>query len=342
MFTSLLLVIDPIVGGALVAGGASLLGGLFTNHSNAGQSHAQRQWQAEQNHMDRAWQQHMTDYVNEYNTPANQRARLEAAGLNPYMMMDTGNTGTAVAASGAQHSAAPSAIPFQNPVPSNFADALMRSALVDAQKDNLNAQTQKFGAEAQYSQLKGWADIISTLSESKLKSVQSIGKELENNLLRDTYAAKVENANLVNRSIDSSIQQNMANTALLQANTAFRNKELERYDERFKQEMSLLVSQCFANRASANASYAQALLFSANEFEARCRANGIQISNRVAEKTVSALVDRATYEKEKAKKDAGSVKLGIFGDWNFSGVYTQARSLWQGARDTARSLRNAW
>lgn len=334
--------INPVVGGALISGGASLLGGLWSNHSNAGESHAQRQWAAEQNHMDRAWQQHMTDYVNEYNTPANQRARLEAAGLNPYMMMDTGNTGTAVAASGAQHSAAPSAIPMQNPVPSNFADALMRSALIDAQKDNLNAQTQKYGAEAQYSQLKGWADIISTLSESKLKSVQAIGKELENNLLNDTYAAKVENANLVNRSIDSSIQQNFANTALLQANTAFRQKELERFDERFKQEMGLLVSQCFANRASANASYAQALLFSANEFESKCRAEGINISNRVAAKTASALVDRATYEKEKAKKDAGSVKLGIFGDWNLSGTYTQIRNLWQGARETAKSLREKW
>lgn len=334
--------INPMVGGALISGGASLLGGLWTNRSNAGESHAQRQWAAEQNHMDRAWQQHMTDYVNAYNTPANQRARLEAAGLNPYMMMENGNTGTAVAASGAQHSAAPSALPMQNPFPSNFADALMRSALIDAQKDNLNAQTQKYGAEAQYSQLKGWADIISTLSDSKLKSVQAIGKDLENNLLRDTYAAKVENANLVNRSIDSAIQQNFANTALLQANTAFRKKELERYDERFKQEMSLMVSQCFANRASANASYAQALLFSANEFEAKCRAQGIIISNRVAEKTVSALVDRATYEKEKAKKDAASIKLGIFGDWNLSGVYNQARSLYHGARDTARRLRNLW
>ena len=330
--------INALVGAALASGAAGLLGGLSTNSANSGQSHAQRQFQAEQNHMDRAWQQHMTDYVNEYNTPANQRARLEAAGLNPYMMMDTGNTGTAVAASGAQHSAAPSAIPFQNPVPSNFADALMRSALVDAQKDNLNAQTQKFGAEAQYSKLKGWADIVSTLSDSKLKSVQAIGKELENNLFTETYAAKVENANLVNKSIDSSIQQNMATTALLQANTAFRNKELERFDEKFKQEMSLLVSQCFANRASANSSYAQALLFSANEFESRCRANGIKISNRVAEQTVSALVDRATYETQIKKKEAAGVQLGKLGALNLAGSGEQARQLWHGAKEAWRRL----
>lgn len=342
MLTSFLLVIDPMVGGALVGGAASLLGGLWQNSSNAGENRAQRNFLAEQNHMDREWQRVMTDYVNEYNTPSNQRARLEAAGLNPYMMMNNGNSGNAVAASGAQHASAPSIQPMQNPVPSNFADALMNAALVDAQKENLRAQTQKYGAEAQYSQLKGWTDIISTLSDSKLKSVQTIGKKLENNLLEDTYAARVENANLVNKSIDSSIQQNFANTALLQANTAFRKKELERYDEKFKQEMSLMVSQCFANRASANASYAQALLFSAQEFESKCRADGINISNNVAQQTVSALVDRATYEKEKAKKDAASIKLGIFGDWNLSGTYTQVRNLWHGARDTANRLRNMW
>lgn len=338
MFASLLLVIDPVVGGALITGGAALLGGLLSNHSNAGATHDQRQFQAEQNHMDRAWQQHMTDYVNEYNTPANQRARLEAAGLNPYMMMDTGNTGTAVAASGAQHSAAPSAIPMQNPVPSNFAESLMRAALVDAQKDNLNAQTQKFGAEAQYSQLKGWADIISTLSDSKLKSVQALGKSLENELLKDTYAARVENANLTNKSIESNIQQNFATTALLQANTAFRKKELERFDEKFKQEMSLLVSQCFANRASANSSYAQALLFSANEFESRCRANGIKISNQVAEQTVSALVDRATYETQIKKKEAAGVQLGKFGTLNLAGSREQAKQLWHGAKEVWHRL----
>lgn len=338
MLISTLLVIDPIVGGALVGGAASLLGGLWSNHSNSGQNHDQRQFQAEQNHMDRAWQKYMTDYVNEYNTPANQRARLEAAGLNPYMMMNTGNTGTAVAASGAQHSASPSLLPMQNPVPSNFADALMKASLVDAQKENLRAQTQKYGAEAQYSQLKGWADIISTLSDSKLKSVQSIGKELENNLLKDTYAARVENADLTNKALDSNIQQNFANTALLQANTAFRKKELERYDERFKQEMSLMVSQCFANRASANASYAQALLFSANEFESRCRAKGIQISNRVAEQTVSALVDRTTYEAEIKKKEAAGVQLGKFGSLNLAGSREQAKQLWHGAKEVWNRL----
>lgn len=338
MLISTLLVIDPIVGGALVGGAASLLGGLWSNHSNSGQNHAQRQFQAEQNHMDRAWQKYMTDYVNEYNTPANQRARLEAAGLNPYMMMDTGNTGTAVAASGAQHSAAPSLQPMQNPVPSNFADSLMQASLVDAQKENLRAQSQKYGAEAQYSQLKGWADIISTLSESKLKSVQSIGKELENNLLKDTYAARVENANLTNKALDSNIQQNFATTALLQTNTAFRKKELERFDEKFKQEMSLMVSQCFANRASANASYAQALLFSANEFESKCRANGIMISNRVAEQTVSALVDRATYETQIKKKEAAGVQLGKFGALNLAGSREQAKQLWHGAKEVWNRL----
>ena len=48
-----------------------------------------------------AWSEGMWNKQNQYNTPGNQRARLEAAGFNPYMMMQGGNnTGVAASASG--------------------------------------------------------------------------------------------------------------------------------------------------------------------------------------------------------------------------------------------------
>lgn len=47
-----------------------------------------------------SWNEEMWNKQNEYNTPANQRARLEAAGLNPYMMLDGGSAGIASSANG--------------------------------------------------------------------------------------------------------------------------------------------------------------------------------------------------------------------------------------------------
>lgn len=46
----------------------------------------------------RDYQTEMWNAENEYNTPEAQRQRLEAAGLNPYMMMDGGSAGNAGAA----------------------------------------------------------------------------------------------------------------------------------------------------------------------------------------------------------------------------------------------------
>lgn len=337
MLTSFLMFINPLVGGALIGGAAGLIGGLMTNSSNSGQSKAQRDFQREENEKDRQWQQHMTDYVNEYNTPSNQRQRLEAAGLNPYMMMGSGSTGTAVAASGAQHSATPSAIPMLNPVPSNFAESFLSASLASAQKDNIQAQTEKYGAEAQYSKLRGFADIVSAMSDSKLKSVQTIAQELNNDVLQQVKADRIASYGLNNKLIQTQIDENMATKALLTINTAFRQKELSQLPQKFKYECSVMTSQIFSNYAMGNKSYADAALAAANELEAKARTDGVRISNRVANATVRALVDRATYEAEIKRKEAGGLQLGKFGTYNISGLPNQAKSLWRSAKDWWRS-----
>ena len=52
----------------------------------------------------KAYQTEMWNKTNEYNDPSAQRARLEAAGLNPYMMMNGGSAGVAGSVSGTQGS----------------------------------------------------------------------------------------------------------------------------------------------------------------------------------------------------------------------------------------------
>ena len=124
--------IAPLVGAALVSGGAGLLssalGGLFGHHSskkaasvahetnvynkqiadayNASQENiarqaniANRNLQNEQNAFNKA----MWDAENMYNTPVQQRLRFEAAGINPYFALgniSAGNAQTAVQQNG--------------------------------------------------------------------------------------------------------------------------------------------------------------------------------------------------------------------------------------------------
>lgn len=100
---------DPILGAALIGGGASLLGSLF---GSAGQSSAnrtnlqiaretnqmQKQLQDEQN----AWNLEQWNRNNQYNTPSAQMDRYRSAGLNPYLMMSGGAAGSGNSQSPAQ------------------------------------------------------------------------------------------------------------------------------------------------------------------------------------------------------------------------------------------------
>ena len=60
------------------------------------------QWQFYNDAKQNSWD--MFNATNEYNSASAQRARLEAAGLNPYLMMSGGNAGTATAQASSQAS----------------------------------------------------------------------------------------------------------------------------------------------------------------------------------------------------------------------------------------------
>jgi hypothetical protein len=96
---------NPFIAPALVAGGASLLGGLFgsSGAANLNKKTRRHQWDmmvAQQEYNDKVNQQQM-DFQREvnqqnfdWNDPSNIRARVEAAGYNPYLY-DKENLGSA-------------------------------------------------------------------------------------------------------------------------------------------------------------------------------------------------------------------------------------------------------
>lgn len=55
----------------------------------------QNEWASSESQKSRDFAKSMFDATNEWNSAKNQRARLEEAGLNPYLMMNGGSAGTA-------------------------------------------------------------------------------------------------------------------------------------------------------------------------------------------------------------------------------------------------------
>lgn len=84
---------------AAAAGGLGAITGLIgnnqTNKANIRLQREQQQFNAQQAKQANEWNMQQWQRENEYNAPAQQMARLEAAGLNPNLMYGQGNTGTA-------------------------------------------------------------------------------------------------------------------------------------------------------------------------------------------------------------------------------------------------------
>ncbi|AXH74250.1 MAG: DNA pilot protein [Microviridae sp.] len=100
--------LNPLLTASIVSGAAgltsNLLGGLFgknsqdsANRTNILINRENNQFAAEQAQINRNYQTAMWNKSNEYNSALSQRQRLEAAGLNPYLMMNGGNAGSAQA-----------------------------------------------------------------------------------------------------------------------------------------------------------------------------------------------------------------------------------------------------
>ena len=95
---------NPLLSGA-IAGAGSLIGGLFGSSGSHYAARKQLQAVRETNaanlqiaQQNNAFNERMWNMQNSYNTPSAQRSRLEAAGINPYLMLDGSNTGTAQSA----------------------------------------------------------------------------------------------------------------------------------------------------------------------------------------------------------------------------------------------------
>ena len=104
--------IAPLVGAGIIAGAGSLLGGLFggglsarsqrkTNETNLRIAHENNLWNKKLQDEQNAFNLKMWNAYNDYNTPANQRSRYEAAGINPYFALsniDAGNAQSLISA----------------------------------------------------------------------------------------------------------------------------------------------------------------------------------------------------------------------------------------------------
>ena len=108
--------IAPLVGAGIATGVGSLLGNIFgtksSNSQNMNINKMNNDFNAREAEKARQYQPEMWNKTNEWNSPENVRKRLQKAGYNPYLGMDSSNVG--IAQSAGSSSPASAASPIQN------------------------------------------------------------------------------------------------------------------------------------------------------------------------------------------------------------------------------------
>lgn len=207
------------LGAGAIAGAGSLIGGLFSSSGSRYAARKQLQAVRETNaanlqiaQQNNAFNERMWNLQNDYNTPEKQRARLEAAGINPYLMLDGSSTGVAQSSPVADSSGtqvAPDvgstiAVGYQS-LGNSIASAAGQIAQMSFQNDLQKANVAKTQADAQNSDLQNQYDSLRNqfaaaqfLADLRLKQYQGKISKYDANYLRDSMEDRLNSLKFQN------------------------------------------------------------------------------------------------------------------------------------------------
>lgn len=230
-----------------------------------------RDWSEEMMSKANQWNLDQWNRENEYNLPANQKARLLAAGINPALAMQG-------ASSVGQAGSSPSSASAPSPASPSGASA-----------PPLNLQRPDYGA--------GFAQLSSAVNsyfENKQRSTVTEGYGLDN-ALKAAYGDRAAQLSL--GKTEAEIDNLRASTAKSYADSALINLQakekeiLNKYLDAGQQlSLFLKIGELATMKSQRELMSSQTRKAIAEEIESYARSRGHQISNRVAEQTAERLI----------------------------------------------------
>lgn len=217
----------------------------------------QNAWDLVENHQQ--FQTDMWNKNNEYNSASAQRERLEAAGLNPYLMMNGGSAGTAQAMSGsagaAPSGAAPSAQGVTPPTATPYsADYSGITAGLGRAIDVLSSMPDRKVKEAQADNLRIEGKYIAGKAMAQILQMKTEAKTKEARLALDKLIADFDNnLKVSNMAVnEQNIAESKARTQLAVTENLMRQKQLEWLPMHQKIELAQAAADISLKRSTGN------------------------------------------------------------------------------------------
>lgn len=303
-------ILDPgtatLAAGAIGAG-SNLLGNIFGFGSNKKTNETNYKIAQMNNEFNERMLQKQIDYntemwnkENEYNTAANQRKRLEEAGLNPYLMMNGGSAGTASSASGVTPPTADTSGTQQafNPDFSGIGTAaaqaaagMREQALYESQIAQQSAQTEGVKIENKYKAAKIISDLLEQASRTRNNDSQTLLNQLAHQLGIETFNS------------DVLIKQHQAEQSKYDALAAeqtylYRQKEVQAFDKRLQYDLSLAAADIALKYSQGQLTKAQAQHELYKQAETIAKTKGVYLNNKQVDELMPLIVEKQRLENE--------------------------------------------
>lgn len=290
--------VDPLIGGAVIGGLGSVIGGLFGSKSNSNTNRQNLQIARETNALNKelffanqAWNEEMWNKQNEYNTPAVQAQRMLDAGFNPYLSdIDTGSASSVspVSAPTMQGATMQSNADIIQNTFSNIAkqvgDYYYQSELQKAQIDGIKAQNKNTELKNQYDA----ASLLDRLSEQAGRArdfhTKANLQQLEKYYLEDTFTTRM---NQEKAQLQSTLIRNYGDT--------LQNKIFEITHKYLEPQKVAELLQASANIDLTNANIR--LVF-ANVVKSSLESEGIRLNNQQLRETMDFLINIKKVESQ--------------------------------------------
>lgn len=263
-----------------------------TNRTNMRINQMNNEFNAAEAEKARQFQFDMWNRTNEYNTSSAQRARLEEAGLNPYLMMNGSSAGTAQSSGSTSPASAAPPLSMQRQDFSGISNSLSSALQIANQTRETNANVQSL--QSQKSLYDAQANsILSNVDWWKLGPEYKEWSQMTG-LARAGLQLQTDRQNLRNMTWSGNlIQAQRIGILLDNKSKMIVNKYL---DEGQRLQLDLMASQYYDSMASGHLKYQQARSEIARRIVMSAEARGMNISNDIAEKTAEGYIKALSAE----------------------------------------------
>nr|DAH91801.1 MAG TPA: minor capsid protein [Microviridae sp.] len=302
----------------LIGGGISAIANRRAQKRAMKFAREQMAWNANEAQKNRDFQKKMFDETNDWNSAYSQRKRLEAAGLNPYLMMDGGSAGTAQSVSG--DSASYSSMPdISAPDLSAISGGINTAGSTISNLAMQRAEIRARNAKSNIDEIDGITRGLRNLSEIGLFNSQRDRNIVERNMTefildfnREMRQIRVD---AEKERLDLLRNQN-AHEAIM---VALADYDLANYPEQKRLQLEEFASTIYKNYASGHLSYASASEALAHKLLLDAQTEGQAIDNKVARETADGIIDAMNVSNDSIFGYYTGNPNDPSGDWQYLG-----------------------